>query len=168
MLVLFILAGLCYSEFRSHLPRVQGTAYEYMYCIGGEALAFLIGWSLIIYHVTFTSTIARGLSQNFDAMLNFRLLNMTITSVGSIDSINSHIDFVGFFVVFFMMAVVASGMKTPTKMMNTVIHGGVCLVLIFVLVVGAYKVDFALWKDSSVFFYGGTEGVSIFCVVLRR
>src|ERR1700687_101102 len=41
------LAALCYSEFAAFLP-VPGSAYSYTYATLGEALAWFIGWNLLL------------------------------------------------------------------------------------------------------------------------
>src|SRR4051812_33798384 len=62
----FILAGiaclcaaLCYAELASMLP-CSGSAYTYAYATMGEAVAWTIGWTLILEYLFATSTVAVG------------------------------------------------------------------------------------------------------------
>jgi basic amino acid/polyamine antiporter, APA family len=51
------LAALCYSEFAAFLP-VPGSAYRYTYATLGEALAWFIGWNLLLEYAISASTVA--------------------------------------------------------------------------------------------------------------
>jgi APA family basic amino acid/polyamine antiporter len=52
-----MLAALCYSEFAAFLP-VPGSAYRYTYSTLGEALAWFIGWNLLLEYAISASTVA--------------------------------------------------------------------------------------------------------------
>jgi len=52
-----MLAALCYSEFAAFLP-VPGSAYRYTYATLGEALAWFIGWNLLLEYAISASTVA--------------------------------------------------------------------------------------------------------------
>jgi len=51
------LAALCYSEFAAFLP-VPGSAYSYTYATLGEALAWFIGWNLLLEYAISASAVA--------------------------------------------------------------------------------------------------------------
>src|SRR5256884_7473391 len=51
------LAALCYSEFATFLP-VPGSAYSYTYATLGEALAWFIGWNLLLEYAISASAAA--------------------------------------------------------------------------------------------------------------
>src|SRR3979409_202895 len=53
------LAALCYSEFAAFLP-VPGSAYSYTYATLGEALAWFIGWNLLLEYALSASAVAVG------------------------------------------------------------------------------------------------------------
>ncbi|MFC4728828.1 amino acid permease [Coralloluteibacterium thermophilus] len=55
------MAGLCYAEFAAMIP-ASGSAYSYTYATLGEALAWFVGWSLVLEYLFAASTVAVGWS----------------------------------------------------------------------------------------------------------
>ncbi|MGH8110680.1 MAG: amino acid permease [Rhodanobacteraceae bacterium] len=62
------LAGLCYAEFAAMLP-VSGSAYSYTYATLGEAVAWFVGWNLVLEYLFAASTVAVGWSGYFNELL---------------------------------------------------------------------------------------------------
>ncbi len=54
-------AGLCYAEFAAMIP-VTGSAYSYSYATLGEAIAWFIGWNLILEYLFAVATVSVGWS----------------------------------------------------------------------------------------------------------
>lgn len=54
-------AGLCYAEFSAMIP-VTGSAYSYSYATLGEAVAWFIGWNLILEYLFAVATVSVGWS----------------------------------------------------------------------------------------------------------
>ncbi len=52
-------AALCYAEFSAMIP-VSGSAYSYTYSTLGEAVAWFVGWSLVLEYLFAASTVAVG------------------------------------------------------------------------------------------------------------
>ncbi len=52
-------AGLCYAEFAAMIP-VSGSAYSYSYATLGEAIAWFIGWNLILEYLFAVATVSTG------------------------------------------------------------------------------------------------------------
>jgi len=63
------LAALCYSEFAAFLP-VPGSAYSYTYATLGEALAWFIGWNLLLEYAISASAVAVSWSAYVVSLLN--------------------------------------------------------------------------------------------------
>jgi len=68
MMVSFVIAGfvcgvtaLCFAELASMVP-VSGSAYTYSYAVMGEAVAWVIGWSLVLEYAISGSAVAVGWS----------------------------------------------------------------------------------------------------------
>ncbi|NLB14652.1 MAG: amino acid permease, partial [Gammaproteobacteria bacterium] len=55
------MAALCYAEFAAMIP-ASGSAYSYTYATLGEALAWFVGWSLVLEYLFAASTVAVGWS----------------------------------------------------------------------------------------------------------
>ena len=79
----FLIAGLvsllsawCYAEFGARIPKT-GSAYVYTYITLGELAAFVIGWNLILEHVTGAAGMARCLIGYLDKLSNDVLLDLT-------------------------------------------------------------------------------------------
>src|SRR6476661_6551368 len=76
MMVSFIVAGtvcalaaLCYSELASMVP-VAGSAYTYSYAVMGEAVAWLVGWALILEYARGASAVSVGWSGFISGLLD--------------------------------------------------------------------------------------------------
>lgn len=56
-----VCAALCYAELAAMMP-AAGSAYSYSYAALGEAIAWIVGWSLILEYSLVVSTVAVGWS----------------------------------------------------------------------------------------------------------
>ncbi|KAI9222247.1 amino acid/polyamine transporter I [Blastocladiella britannica] len=57
-------AGLCYAELAAMIP-VSGSAYTYAYAAGGELLAWIVGWDLMLEYLVGSALVAQGWSAYF-------------------------------------------------------------------------------------------------------
>src|SRR6185437_10577881 len=62
------LAGLCYAEFAAAIP-VSGSAYSYTYATLGEAMAWFVGWNLILEYLFAVATVSVGWSAYVSSLL---------------------------------------------------------------------------------------------------
>jgi APA family basic amino acid/polyamine antiporter len=76
MMISFMVAGavcavaaLCYSELASMVP-VAGSAYTYSYAVMGEAMAWMVGWALILEYALGASAVAVGWSGFITGLLD--------------------------------------------------------------------------------------------------
>ena len=75
MMVSFIIAGfvcavaaLCYAELSSMVP-VSGSAYTYSYAVLGEAIAWMVGWALVLEFAVAASAVSVGWSNYFVGLM---------------------------------------------------------------------------------------------------
>ncbi|EQD65071.1 amino acid permease-associated region, partial [mine drainage metagenome] len=75
MMISFIIAGsvcalaaLAYAELAAMVP-VSGSAYTYTYAVMGEALAWTVGWALILEYAVSAGAVAVGWSGYFNGLL---------------------------------------------------------------------------------------------------
>jgi APA family basic amino acid/polyamine antiporter len=57
-------AALCYAELSSMVP-VSGSAYTYSYAVLGEAIAWMVGWALVLEFAVAASAVSVGWSNYF-------------------------------------------------------------------------------------------------------
>ncbi len=63
-----LFCGLCYAEFASVLPE-SGSSYTYSYATMGRAMAWFIGWNMVLEYLVASSTVAVGWSGYFASLL---------------------------------------------------------------------------------------------------
>ncbi|MBY0392628.1 MAG: amino acid permease [Novosphingobium sp.] len=63
-----LFAGLCYAELAGMFP-VSGSAYSYAFVAFGEALAWAVGWTLVLEYLFTVAVLAAGWSGYFTALL---------------------------------------------------------------------------------------------------
>ncbi|GMV28799.1 MAG: amino acid permease [Rhodanobacteraceae bacterium] len=63
------LAALAYAELASMVP-VSGSAYTYTYAVLGEALAWIVGWALVLEYAVAAGAVAVGWSGYVNGLLN--------------------------------------------------------------------------------------------------
>jgi APA family basic amino acid/polyamine antiporter len=75
MMLAFVIAGfvcavaaLCYAELASMVP-VSGSAYTYSYAVMGEAIAWVVGWALVLEYAVAASAVSVGWSNYFVGLM---------------------------------------------------------------------------------------------------
>ncbi|MBV9725565.1 MAG: amino acid permease [Gammaproteobacteria bacterium] len=83
------LAALCYSEFAAFLP-VPGSAYSYTYATLGEALAWFIGWNLLLEYAISASAVAVSWSAYVVSLLADAHLHLPAAFVNAPLGVDAH------------------------------------------------------------------------------
>ncbi|XP_036369485.1 cationic amino acid transporter 2-like [Octopus sinensis] len=147
--IVSVLAGLCYAEFGSRVPKA-GSAYVYSYVTVGELIAFIIGWTLVLEYAIGTASVARAWTANFNTLVDNKISNF----LNSTMPINTYFlaqypDFFALSLVALLTIILAAGVKQST-VFNSIFTVLNLLVLTYVIICGFFTVDFKNWSiDKS-------------------
>ncbi|BFZ23202.1 hypothetical protein BsWGS_26241 [Bradybaena similaris] len=142
------LAGMCYAEFAARIPRA-GSAYVYSYVTVGEAMAFVIGWNLILEYVIGTASVARGWSAYFDSLVDKRVSGFFNSTMHmEVDQLSEYPDLFAFAVTIVVTVLLAAGVQESARF-NNIFTGVNLLVVLYVTVCGLFKMDVHNWNLSQ-------------------
>lgn len=174
-----IFAAFCYSEFASMAP-VAGSAYTYAYATLGELMAWIIGWDLILEYAVASSAVAHGWSHYFqdllklfgvewphalsDAPFDYASTGYSIPgAVGFAGKDFVHPSFMATGMYLDLPAVVIAAIVTcvlvvgirESALFNAAMVAVKVSVVLFVIGVGIFYVNFANWEPFAPYGYGG-------------
>jgi basic amino acid/polyamine antiporter, APA family len=162
-----VFAALCYAEFASMVP-VAGSAYTYAYATLGELFAWIIGWDLILEYAVASSTVAHGWSHYFQDFLRFFNVNLphAVTNApfdfdpttGLLVSTGTVLDLPAIIITVLVTMILVKGIRESASFNAGIVILKVVVVL-FVIVVGAFYINPANWTPFAPF---GLTGVSFF------
>jgi basic amino acid/polyamine antiporter, APA family len=162
-----IFAALCYAEFASMIP-VAGSAYTYAYATLGELLAWIIGWDLILEYGVASATVAHGWShyfQDFLGIFNKHLPTWMTLAPFDYDPVAGHfvtthslVDLPAIIITAIITAILVKGIRESASFNAAMVITKVVIV-IFVIVVGAFYINPENWKPFAPY---GLTGISLF------
>ncbi len=162
-----VFAALCYAEFASMVP-VAGSAYTYAYATLGELFAWIIGWDLILEYAVGSATVAHGWSSYFQDFISIFGLHLpkawTLApfdydpAVGHFVMTGTFIDVPAIVITFIITAILVKGIRESASF-NAAMVGFKLLIVLFVIVVGAFYVNPANWTPFAPY---GFTGISVF------
>lgn len=135
------LAALCYAEMASTVP-AAGSAYTYTYATMGEVLAWIIGWDLILEFTVGAAALATSFSQYLAIVLEgtpFAIPEAIATAE------NGYVNLPAGLLVIGLGIVLISGVKLSSRI-NQVVTGLKVLVVLTVIIVGAFFINLANWS----------------------
>lgn len=141
-----VFAALCYSEFATFLP-VTGSAYSYAYVTLGEAMAWFIGWNIILEYMMSAAAVAVGWSSYVtnllgDAGLHLpaRLINAPFGKLadGHLGFTGALINIPAVFIVVVLAAVCYVGIRESAAANNFMVIVKVGVIMIFIAAGIAY------------------------------
>ena len=146
------LAALCYSEFAAFLP-VPGSAYSYTYATLGEALAWFIGWNLLLEYAISASAVAVSWSAYVVSLLNDAHIHLPARFVNAPLGLDAHdhvmqthalINVPAVLIVAAMTALLYVGMRGSAGANSFMVALKVGVIVI-VVIAGLSYVDTANW-----------------------
>ncbi|MDR0825016.1 MAG: amino acid permease [Prevotella sp.] len=135
-----VMAGLCYAEFAAMIP-VSGGVYSYSYTTMGEALAWFVGWILILEYLFACSSVAVGWSGYMLSLLNewniafpHQIAGATFDHLkdGSWVWSGSIINFPAVFIVSVVSAFLIGGIRQSALVNNVIVVIKVGVILLFI------------------------------------
>ncbi len=165
------LAALCYSEFAAFLP-VPGSAYSYTYATLGEALAWFIGWNLLLEYGISASAVAVSWSAYVvnlleEAHIHFpaALINAPFgqTAAGDIVRTGAIVNVPAVLIIAAMTVILYVGVRESAGANTLMVCLKVAIIVIFILA-GLKFVDPANFKpyippNTGTFGHFGWSGV---------
>ena len=169
-----IFAALCYAEFASMIP-VAGSAYTYAYATLGELLAWIIGWDLILEYGVASATVSHGWSHYFQDFIGMffkdangvglhlpKVLTLSPfdynTATGAFYWTGCWLDLPAVLIAIAVTVVLVKGIRESASFNAAMVIVKVVIV-IFVIVVGAFYVDPKNWQPFAPY---GWSGLSFF------
>ncbi len=135
-----VFVSLCYAELASMVP-IAGSAYTYAYATLGEAVAWIIGWDLILEYGISAAPVAASWSgyaqsflQNYGVALpNWARVAHLAISGGGIDLAHSQVDVLAMFVILAITALIAVGIKESASVNTILVYVQVVAIGVFVV-----------------------------------
>lgn len=160
-----LIAALCYAEFASMVP-VAGSTYSYSYITLGEIFAWIIGWDLILEYTVAAAAVAHGWSHYLQDFLSiFGITFPKIFSQAPFDldinkgvfvSTGSYFDLLSVLIIVILSIILLRGIKESSSLNNVMVIVKVSIILL-IIAVGAFYIDFNNYTPFAPFGYGGVS-----------
>lgn len=156
-----ILSGFSFLDLRARVWKEPSTTYEYIYRIGGEALAFFVGWCSLAHSTALTAAMVRGATQSLNYLMSQRLSYLSMSWFGSYSpTFAANFDMLAFMVCMVLWAILALRLVPLCGKLVVLLVTSVAFVLMLLLLalsINHLQID--NWKGLHVFFPGQYEGV---------
>ncbi|MBD5606049.1 MAG: amino acid permease [Candidatus Eremiobacteraeota bacterium] len=135
-----VFVSLCYAELASMVP-IAGSAYTYAYATLGEAVAWIIGWDLILEYGISAAPVAASWSGYAQAFLSDygvtlpawgRVANLAVTN-GRLDLAHSQVDVLAVLVILAITALISIGIKESASVNTALVYVQVVAIVVFVV-----------------------------------
>jgi APA family basic amino acid/polyamine antiporter len=155
------MAALCYAEFAAMIP-VAGSAYSYSYATMGELIGWIIGWDLVLEYAVGAAAVAVGWSDYLRVMLEGLGIHLPIALSRAAGSApGALIDLPALIIVLLVTTVLYIGIRESARI-NSIIVGIKLIVIMMVIVVGAFFIKPANWSPFAPFgMIGAMKGAGV-------
>lgn len=154
-----LLAGLCYAEFSSRIPKA-GSAYAYTYVALGEIWAFITGWNILLEYFIVAAVLARGCSENIDSLAQGRIYHFFKFYTFQLPVLADFPDLLAVLLVILSTGIVCLGVKQSAVFVTLTSFINMSVVA-FIIVAGAYfSVGSKNWSSAEKFLPYGWSGIT--------
>jgi APA family basic amino acid/polyamine antiporter len=115
--IVCMLVAFCYAEFSSTIP-VGGSAYVYVYSTFGQLMAWLAGWSIIIYSIVSSATVSVAWSSYFRNLFNLNF--------------GTKFDIIATLLIFILTLFLLRGMKDSAMLNNIMVFVKFFIIMFFI------------------------------------
>jgi basic amino acid/polyamine antiporter, APA family len=172
-----VLAGLCYAELTAMIP-IAGSAYTYAYATLGEAIAWIIGWDLMLEYAVGNVAVAIAWSDYFCSFLRVFDIELPLwltTSyrnvvqayperIGELPLLFGHrvaLNIPGVVILGLITWILAIGIKESSRVNNAIVVLKLVVLALFVGV-GFFYIDTSNWRPFAPNGWGGIhQGAAI-------
>jgi basic amino acid/polyamine antiporter, APA family len=157
-----VFAALCYAEFASMTP-VAGSAYTYAYATLGELFAWIIGWDLILEYAVASAAVSQGWSAYFQDFMHalglhwprvWGLAPFDFDPSAGFMMTGTFLNLPAVLIAAAVTWVLVMGIRESAGF-NTVIVVIKLVIVLFVIVVGAFYVNPVNWHPFAPYGYSG-------------
>jgi APA family basic amino acid/polyamine antiporter len=140
-----LFAALCYAELGSMIPNA-GSAYTFAYASLGQAVAWIIGWNLILEYAISAAPVAQQFSQSLqEAFATLTGLHLPpVLQKAVLAGSNTSIDLIGAVFILVLTVLICIGIKETARANNILVVIKIAALLAFI-VAGA-----ALFKPENL------------------
>ncbi len=144
VIVAFVIAGvvcacaaLAYAEMASLMP-AAGSAYTYTYAVGGELLAWIVGWSLILEYSVVCSAVAVGWSGYATGFLRAAGVNLPDSLLSGIFA-GGAVNLPAIVIVMAVAAMLIAGTRESARVNTALVTVKIVALLVFIFIgIGAF------------------------------
>lgn len=159
-------AALSYAEFAGMIPKA-GSAYTYGYAVLGELAGWFIGWDLLLEYTAIVAVVAIGISGYFAFLVDSAGAELPAWLLGAPGTGDGHrVDLFAMLLCLLIAYLLNRGIRSAARF-ETVVVGLKVAVVLLVIAVGVFHIDFAHYNPFFPYGAGGavTGAATVFFAV---